>query len=768
KTHKESALWTNSMFGGMPTTFIASPKYQNLVPTIHRLLGKIVAYPFVSFLIGLIGFYILLLVFGVNPWIAMVGSIAYNMVTINFILISTGHNNKFLAISVFSWLIAGMVLVFKKKRILGGILFTLALCWELGSSHVQMTYYLIYVCIAIIITEFIVSIKQKKVKRFLGDCAILFVGVLLAVSTYAGKMWSEYEYSKYTIRGGSELTPKDNNSTGGLDRDYILSYSYDVGEALSAFIPRIKGGSMMEPLSEDSEVFKIIAKSQGRPSARKICKRLPVYWGSQPIVGAPFYFGAVLCFLFVLGLFVIKGKIKWWIVSIVIISFLLSLGKNFSLLSNFFIDYVPLYNKFRDVKNIVVIQVFAMGLLGVLGLKEIFERKLSDKEFKKKLGYAFAITGGLALILALIPGLVGNFTGSSDAQLAASGWPQQLIDALQMDRESLLRADAFRSFIFVAIAAAGIWAFWKKKLKAQYALALWVVLILADLWPVNKRYLNNDNFSPAKEVSMPFKKQKADIEILKDKDLSYRVLTLQNPFQDARTSYFHKSIGGYHAAKLGRYQELIEHHISPEMQQMVKGLQSRVSIDSVFSALPVINMLNTRYIIYDLNRPPLRNPVPLGNAWFVGKAKIVENADEEIAALNGFDPASVAIVDQRFAKNIEGKNFTKDLAGSITLTEYQPNYLKYAYQAASEQLTVFSEIYYDKGWKAFIDGQEVPHFRVDYVLRAMVIPPGKHTIEFKFEPRSYYLGNKISLVSSIILLLLIAGYFGYEIKRRLL
>jgi len=436
------------------------------------------------------------------------------------------------------------------------------------------------------------------------------------------------------------------------------------------------------------------------------------------------------------------------------------------------IDIFPGYNKFRDVKNIIVIQQFAMALLGVLAVKEVVQRRISSDEFMKGLKYAFGITGGLALIFVIIPGLAGSFTGATDLQLQYQlqqyKWPQNLINeyvnALIADRKMALRTDSFYAFVYIAFAAAGLWAYWNKKIKAQYALLLWVALIIGDMWPLNKKYFNNDNFTSQKEVAVPFQEMPVDKEIKKDKDLYYRVLNLQNPMADARTSYFHKSLGGYHGAKMKRYNELYSYAIEPEMQLLIGGFNNPQSLDSVMSNLPVINMLNTKYFVYDQGEAPLPNSHALGNAWLVKEVKIVSNANEEISSLDKLNPKATAVVNKSFEKELNGFKAGSG-EGQIKLTEYQPNYLKYdATVNGGSQLAVFSEIYYPKGWKSFIDGKEAGHIQVNYVLRAMIVPEGKHQIEFKFEPASYYLGNKISLASSILLLLAFAGYFVYTLK----
>jgi len=488
-------------------------------------------------------------------------------------------------------------------------------------------------------------------------------------------------------------------------------------------------------------------------------------------VSGPFYFGAITIFLFVLGLFVVKGREKWWLASVVIVSFLLSLGKYFPLLSNLAIDYFPLYNKFRDVKNIVFVQCFAMWLLGMLAIKEIFQDKsLTEKKHLDGLKYSTIIAGGIALIFALIPTLAGSFTGSVDKQLAASGWPAELIDLLKSDRISVARMDAFRSLVFVVLAAGTIWAVLKKKLKAQYALGIALILVLADLWPVNKRYLNDDNFVSARQAENPFTPTKADEIILQDKTLDYRVLNIAvSTFNDASTSYFHKSIGGYSGAKMRRYQDMIEHHISPEIQKLgnnLRTIKSQNDVDDALKGLNAINMLNTKYVIYNPGAAPIVNTQAMGNAWFVSNCKFVANADEEISNINKIDIKSTAVVDKQFGKYIANNNFTKDSLSTITLKSYAPNKLIYQSNTKNEQLAVFSEIYYPKGWVAKIDGKETPHFRANYILRSMIVPAGSHEIVFEFKPKSYSIGGKISLISSILLILAIAGAAFFEYKKR--
>ncbi|WP_299579071.1 YfhO family protein [uncultured Sunxiuqinia sp.] len=766
----EEALWTNSMFGGMPS-FLLSTKYPgNLIAKVQSAI-EVVPRPARYLILMFSLFFVLTLLLKVNLWVSAVGAIAYGMFSFFFVIIDSGHMTKAHTLTYMALVVGGVLLAYKRNAFWGSLLAAFSLSWMLSANHPQMTYYAGIMVIIIGLTYLVAAIKEKTLPAFLKASALLVVAALLAVGTNFSRLSTTYEYGKYSMRGESELTPQDDNQTSGLDKSYILDYSYDLGEAMTAFIPRFKGGGMAEPLGEESEVYQFFAKNQGKAQARQISQNLPLYWGTQPISSAPFYYGAVLCFLFVLGLFVLKGKDKWWIVAVVVVSFLLSLGKNLGFLSHFMVDYFPFYNKFRDVKNIIVIQQFAMALMGVLAVKEIYLNRENQKELLNKLKYSWFIVGGLALVFALLPGLAGDFRTPSDLRLVQAGWPEQLMEALRADRRMVLRTDAFKTFLFVSIAAGVIWLYLKQKIKATYALLIWALLIFVDLWPVNKRYLNNDDFVAARKAEVPFTPSVADQEILKDKSLEYRVLNLSvSPFNDASTSYFHHSIGGYHGAKMKRYQELIEFEISPEIQTLGSRLQqvsTQADMDAVFDGLGVLNMLNTKYVIYNPKAAPLFNAQALGNAWFVKDIKLVQNADEEIAALEGFDPTAEAIVDERFSDAISLVSFSPGNQPVIELKEYQPNYLKYeATVGEGTPLAVFSEIYYPKGWNAYLDGQLVEHVRANYVLRAMPVPQGIHEIEFKFEPQSYVIGNRISLASSLILILALLAVGFVEIKKK--
>jgi hypothetical protein len=762
-TGKE-ALWSNNMFSGMPAYLTSTLYPGELIPKVQKSIISI-SQPVMILTLSFSFFFMLCVLLDVGVWTAFAASLAYGFMTFTFVVMVTGHMTKAHALTYTSFVVAGILVAFKKNKIGGSLIAAVGLSLMLSANHLQMTYYAAILSLIIGIVYLVYAVREKTLPDFSKTVGFLLIAVLFAVGSNFSRLYTTYEYGKYSIRSQSDLSLNGENKSSGLDHKYILDYSYDLGEAMTAFIPRFKGGGARESLTTSSETYKFLAESQGAEAAKKMVKGgMPMYWGSQPISMAPFYFGAVFCFLFVLGIFLVKGKDKWWLVAVFGFSLLLSLGKNFSLLTDLMLDYFPGYNKFRDVKNIIVIEQFAMALLGALAIKEVYQRKISNAEFMKGLKYAFGITGGLALIFAIIPSLAGSFSGSTDAEYLQMGWPKQLIDAMMADRQSLLRIDAFRSFIFVLLAAAGLWAYWNNKIKAQYAIVLWVALVVIDMWPVNKKYFNNDNFTSAKEVAVPFQEMPVDKEIKKDKDLYYRVLNLQNPMADARTSFFHKSLGGYHGAKMKRYNELYSYAIEPEIRSFVEKAQKNKSLDSLMSFLPVINMLNTKYFIYDLNSPPIPNTHALGNAWFVKGAKVVGSADQEVASMKSFDPKSMAIVNKSFEKALDG--YTSGSGeGEIKLTEYQPNYLKYEASVNSgPQLAVFSEIYYPKGWKSFIDGKETPHIQANFVLRGLVIPAGKHQVEFKFEPSSYYLGNKVSLGSSILLLLAIGGYLFYSFK----
>ncbi len=742
------ALWTNSMFGGMPAFQISTLYKGNLTTYFDKIFQLGLPHPANLVFLYALGFFILLLTLRINPWLSIAGSLGYAFSSYFFIILIAGHNSKAHAIAYMAPVIAGILLSYRGKYLLGAVITMLALSLEISANHLQITYYLMIMIIILFITQLIMSVINKQIPSFIKASAFLFIGALIAIGPNISNLWTTYEYSNYTIRGKSDLTLNKANQTSGLDKDYATAWSYGVGESFTLLIPDFKGGSSRGELSESSECYKVLEANQV-PNSKDIIKGMPLYWGQQPFTSGPVYAGAIFIFLFVLGLFIVKGPEKWWLLSATVASIMLAWGHNFYGLTNFFLEHVPAYNKFRAVAMILVIAQFCIPLLGMLAIQQIFNKDADQKKNFTGLKIALGITGGLCLIFALIPGTFFDFTSADDAQLKTSGFPDWLITALISDRESLLKSDSFRSLIFILLTAAGLWAVIYKKIKPNYFIIAFIVLVIADMWPVNLRYLNTDSFVRKSVEQTPYTPTAADEIILKDPDPNYRVLNLTvNTFNDASTSYFHKSIGGYHGAKLRRFQELKDYQIDK-------------------NNMSVLNMLNTKYFIVkgENNAPtPQQNPNALGNAWFAANYKFVPNADSELLSLTTFDPKKIAFIDQIFKSQLSEFKPGADTTASIKLTSYKPNDLQYDYKSSTNQLCLFSEMYYDKGWNAFIDGKAAPHFRADYVLRAMVIPAGDHKIEFKFEPNSYIVGEKVSFASSILIILLVLGFAGFELR----
>lgn len=752
KTGKEP-LWTNSMFGGMPAYQISVIYKGNLMQYVDRAFQLYLPHPAGLVFLYMIGFFILLVTLKVDLWISFAGAIAFAFSSYFFIILEVGHNSKAHAIGYMAPVLAGIILTYRGKYLLGAALTALFLALELFTNHVQITYYLMILVILFVVTEFIFSIREKRLPSFIKASSLLVVAAILAVGTSFSNLWATSEYGKDTIRGKSELSSEKENRTSGLDKDYATDYSYGIGETFTVLIPNARGGASVGSLSEKSEAYKaLVANGLTEQQASEYIRHMPLYWGPQISVAGPVYLGAIVVFLFVFALFIADRKYKWWLLAATLLSLLLAWGKNFMPLTNFFLDYVPGYNKFRAVSMTLVIAELAVPLLAILGLNKAVSGNIPRKELTRYLLYSFGITAGISLFFAIAGGSLFDFASFSDEQYK-SIFPAWLIDAIRADRASLLKADAFRSFMFILLAAGILWLLFNEKLKKQYALPALVALLLIDGWIVDRRYVNNDSFVRKSQEAVPFQPSQADQLILKDVDPNFRVFNQTvDPFNDASTSYFHKSIGGYHGAKLRRYQEIIEHHLT-------KGNMS------------VFNMLNTKYfIVPDRNnngQPTMQlNMEALGHAWFVNDFRIVKNADEEIKALDSFNPAETAILDKKFESFVTGKDISKDSTANILLKSYEPNDLQYESSSAKDQLAVFSEIYYDKGWNAYLDGKPSPYFRVNYILRAMIIPQGKHTIEFKFEPKVYVVGEKVSLASSILLILLVLGSMTFVLLKK--
>ena len=754
----EEALWTNSMFSGMPAYQISTKSNANLIQYVVKAISLGIPRPANLLFLYLLGFYLLLLSVKVDYRLSAVGAIAFAFSSYFFIIIMAGHMTKAHAIAYVPMVVAAVLYTYRGRIFLGGVLTALAVALELYANHLQITYYLVLVLILIGIVQFVKDLKANNISSFAKRSGVLVLAALLASGTAVTRLSTTMEYGKESTRGKSELTNDLDNKTSGLDKDYATSWSYGIAETFTLLIPNFYGGASQGELTTDSETYQAIKRA---PNAKQLIKQLPLYWGTQPFTSGPTYAGSIVMFLFIFGLLFVKSEMRVWILLATIMSIMLAWGKNFMPLTDLFLEYFPGYNKFRAVSMILVIAEFTLPLLGFVALNKFLSEDNEDYETDKKvkdiqtqkvshalvkskklisLNLAFYIAGGITLVFALIPNLFFDFAGGQDDSLAKSGWP---IDALQADRAGLLSADAWRSFIFIALTFGTMWMFLKNKFSSKYVILIVGVLVLADMWTVNKRYLNDDNFARKSKVEIPYQATVADQQIFRDTDPNFRVFNQSvSTFNDASTSYFHKSIGGYHGAKLKRYQELIENHIS-------KG------------NMAVLNMLNTKYFITPKGQAQ-QNPGAMGNAWFINEINMVPNADAEIASLNGFNPTNTAIVDVRFSEQIiDGLD---NSGSSITLAEYKPNYLKYNSTTSKNGIAIFSEIYYDKGWNAYVDGELKPHFRANYVLRGMQIPAGNHVVEFKFEPLVYHLSERIAFTSSIILLLLLTFVSVKELK----
>lgn len=766
ETGKE-ALWTNSMFGGMPGYMISTKYDNNKLREVHRWVMLNNWRP-ISFIFAyLLCFYLALLAFKVDPWLAIVGAIAYAFASFVMISIVAGHNAKVMAIGYLPAIIGGIHLAFRGKYLWGALLAAIALGLQIVVVHLQITYYTLIIVLIYGIYEFIWTIKEKRFETFLKAFGVLVVAMLLAVASNMGNMLTTIEYGKHSIRGKSELSSDKENRTTGLDKTYATRWSYGKMESFTLLIPNFHGGASAGELPQESETFKFLSQVQGKGNAKKSIKQMPTYWGTQPGTSGPVYVGAIICFLFVLGLFIVDPKLRWWLLTATIVSLLLAWGKNLSFLTDFLLDHMPGYNKFRSVSMTLVIAGFTMPLMAMLALNKILKKEVKKEKLFKYLNIAFGITAGIALHFVIFGKMMFDFEAPVDQNYLAQGYTE-FVDALQADRAMLLRKDAFRSFVFISLAWVSLLLYVKEKTKSYHLLLAMSVFIIVDMWPIDKRYLNNDNFVEKKQYDNPFNPSKADQFILQDPAKNYRVLDLTiDPFNNASTSYYHKAIGGYHGAKMRRYQELIEKNIGGEMQIIGGALQTKDynTIDQALASLQVLNMLNTKYFIFDPNGQPLVNMHANGNAWFVSDLVMADSADMEIAIMRTLNTKTSAVVDRRFEDMVSGKTFVADSMANIQMVEYQPNYLKYTSEASTEQLAVFSEIYYPVGWNVTIDGESVEHFRANYVLRAMTVPAGKHVIEFSFEPKSFYLGEKISLISSLILILLLLGATVFEVKK---
>lgn len=767
KTNDSPTLWTNSMFGGMPTYQIAMDQPYNLIKYVEKVLQ---VYPPTIFnlMLYFIGFYIMLLAFRVNPWLAIAGSVAFAFASYNFIIIVAGHNSKAITIAYMAPIIGGVFMAFRDKKIAGALLTAFFLSLGVKANHVQILYYTLLILLFFGVVEFIYSLKDKQLKSFFQSAGLLVAAALIAVGMNATSLLTTYEYADYTMRGKSNgLTTDTQNSQHGLNSDYITQWSYGKAETMTLLIPDFYGGASGGVLGSDSKTAEHL-KTLGVPNVDKVMKdfQLPLYWGDQPGTSGPVYLGAIVIFLFILGFFVVERRILWWLLPMILLTLFLAWGRNLMWLTDLFINYFPMYNKFRTVSMMLVATGFGITLIAILALKEVFFGSLKKEELVRPVLISAGITVGISALFALIPSLAGSFVSPADAQF--SGDYAFLKETLPLDREAMLRSDAWRSVIFIVLAAGLLWLFIKNKIKTYVAVSIMGVLFLADLAPVAKRYLNDSNFARKRKIETLIEPSAADNMILADKS-QYRVLDATvNIFSDSKPSYFHKNIGGYHAAKLRRYQELINMQLEGEINKLF-GAFGRVKtfdeIKPVLDSLGVLNMLNMKYVIYNKESAPLVNPSCNGNAWFVSEAVIANDANDEMKKLGEINTKKQLVVDKQYASMIPS-GLVADSTSSIHLKSYKPNHLIYSVNAMNDKLAVFSEIYYDKGWNAYINGQKVPYFRADYLLRAMPLKKGNYELEFKFEPVSYTMGNMIALSSSVLLVLCVLGFVFFTMKKK--
>ncbi|MEN9487751.1 MAG: hypothetical protein RL494_16 [Bacteroidota bacterium] len=741
--------WTNSAFGGMPTYQLGANYPHNYIKSIDsvlRFLPRPADYMFLYFL----GFYILLLVLKMNPLKAFFGALAFGLSTYLIIILGVGHNAKAHAIAYMPMVIAGVLLVFQQKKyILGGLLTLFAAALEINANHFQMTYYLLLFLVIVTIYYAFLAFQNKELKTFSYSLGALAIAGLFAVTANATALLATSEYAKESTRGKSGLTynpdGSKNTNAGAMTYDYITEYSYGIAESFNLIAPRIFGGSNNENLGTNSAMYEyVIAQNVPEDQAKEIVKGLPAYWGDQPIVAAPAYIGAVVFFLAIVALFSDKRKIKYLFLAGIVVSLLLSWGKNFALLTDFFINFVPMYDKFRAVSSIQIVLEIGMPVLAIMGLQSFF--KLDDKEKWTNLWKSASVSVGVLALLFIFKGSF-SFAGGSDNYLMQSYGPE-FVEALKIDRKSLFSADLLRSAFLILMAFGVLWLSIKNTISHKVAVIVVGLIMISDLFFIDKNYLNNSSFASKQEVEVPFQETEIDATILKDKSY-YRVFEVsQNVMSDPRTSYFHKSIGGYSAVKPRRMQDLFDYQIANNNME-------------------VVNMLNVKYLIQTNEKGEkiaIHNTQANGNAWFVKEIKLVSDADAEMKALDKLETKKVAVINSKDF-NVGFKPFVTDSTSTIKLTSYAPNELKYSSNNTKNGYAVFSEMYYKNGWNAYIDGKLSNYERVNYALRGMAIPAGKHTIEFKFEPQVVKTGSMISLLSFIGILLLLGGGIYYEAKK---
>ncbi|MCM8569948.1 YfhO family protein [Gramella jeungdoensis] len=746
----EEPYWTDAAFGGMPTYQLGAHYPHNYVKKLDSLL-RFLPRPADYLFLYFIGFYILLLCLKLDYKLAFLGAIAFGFSTYLIIILGVGHNAKAHAIAYMPMVLAGIIAIFRNRNIWSFLLLAVAMALEIQANHFQMTYYLLLLVIVLGIAYLIDAYRKKLLPQFFKSVGIMVIAVILAIAANATNLMATSEYTQFSTRGDSGLsiqpdgTPKEKS---GLGFDYITEYSYGILESFNLFVPRFMGGGSSEDLGKDSHIYDAIRKmGASAVQAADFAKNAPTYWGDQTYVKAPAYIGAAVIFLFVFALFLVRGRLKWWIVGASILALLLSWGKNFGFLTQFFIDVVPLYNKFRAVSSVQVILELCIPVMAVFGLYKLFSEKVKEDEKLYALKWSAIITGGLLIAFLLLKSILFEFEGANDAMYSKQ-FGLDFMNALEKDRKAIFTADALRSLIFVLLSAGLIWVYLKGKINRNIVIGVFAILFLVDLIGVDRRYVNNDDFVQAREMESPYQMQEADAVIMQD-TTHYRVFDVSgNPFNTGRTSYFHNALGGYHAAKPGRIQDLYDFYISQ-------------------NNMKILNMLNVKYFIVptEEGNQAQQNPNAYGNAWFVENIKWVDNPDEEILALKDADLKSTAIINSKFMKDVN-EDFKFDPNATVELLSQQPNELKYKVSTNSDQFVVFSEAYYQPGWQAYLDGKKVPHVQANYVLRAMNVPSGEHELIFRFEPEVINTGSTVSLISSVLIALILIGGVGYELKKR--
>lgn len=767
----EQTLWTNAPFGGMPAWNISVSPKGNLTNPVYKGLSLGFPHPIGSVFICMLGFFVLLLVLDCGFWISFIGAIAYGFTSYLFIVIGAGHNAKAMAMAYMAPVIAGVLLAYKGKYLWGWLLTAFAMAFEVRTNHLQITYYLALIIVILVIAELISDIKNKKLGHFFKASVGLAVAAIIGVLTCSTALYGNYEFGKETTRGKPVLASDQDNQTTGLDRDYITQWSYGKGETWTLLIPNAKGGASAYIGKQNPALDKADRQFKDTIAQQN------AYWGDQPMTSGPVYVGAIVVFLFVLGALTVKGKLKWALLIATLLSILLSWGKNFMGFTNFFLDYIPGYDKFRAVSMTLVIAEVTMPLLGFLGLAELMKDPDGFQKNIKKFYIALGITAGICLLFYLAPKTFFSFLSQGEAeQFAAMSKGKdgavyaQFASQLEDVRVAIFRKDALRSLLFIILAAVPLFLYGKGKLKGQIAFPILAVLVLVDMFPIDKRYLNNDKFVSKEQYSKPFTASAADQYILNDNDLDFRVADItKDMFNDASTCYFHKSLGGYSGAKLRRYQDVISQYLGSELNQL-RGAKTAQDLMLSLSQQKVINMLNTKYVIFNPNAQPFPNANALGNAWVVNDIRWVSTPNEEIDAIAETNLAHAAIINREFAQQVGNYQLTDSIVPEVILEDYQPNKLCYKFRGAStgatdaNYLVVFSEIWTEKGWKMYVDGQEQPLLRANYILRAALIPGGEHDIVMEYTPKAYKVGNTVSFVSSLIMILGLIGALIYTFK----